>query len=202
MPFVLFVVVLAFVIAVSVCNGRFCMRYLEFHTSVQSTSVDHDVYDAILADFINDEEFNAKLHGSNVSHLVLYTKSKSWINKSFIHNYAIDTGAVIPLEVRDSLVIRNPKAKMIELISYHPKSVQVLLRSSGNYSNDFDRNSDAFACVVPTLPGYSWDGRNAVCFLSNELGDHPDIVCYTLRKTKTGWNTVSHYRYIYTARKY
>ncbi len=161
----------------------------------RSVSVDHEIYDVVLTDLLEYQEFDPATHGGGVkkTKIVLSDTSEGQLDDDFIlHGFYAGQEKDVPSDVRRDLPRRNPERTRYSLTGYRPSNPSILLRDL-SHSRGFefgDEFPDARGYVVPHLPGYSEDGRTAVFLFSFGPTAHGAVGFYLLRKENGRWEIV------------
>lgn len=157
---------------------------------------DHEIFDLVLADLIDNPEFNSTIGPSNTkkTQVVLNQHTIGHVSREFlrIDTWVRDSG--IPEDVLDDLAERNPKGTVFSVAAYRPTNPNIAVKVLGE--GDFDlgfygRFPKACGYVVPYLPGYSRDGKSALFrFAIPPLGYHPGWGSYHLKKFGGRWEII------------
>jgi hypothetical protein len=154
---------------------------------------DHEIYDIVLSDLIDNPEFNLTIGqgGPKKTQILLNRCSLSPITRKYLSFDRWFHENKVSQEVLDDLVDRNPRDVRYELVDYQPGSPGISLAVLNESELDGDyalRFPGACGYVVPHLPGYSKDGKTALFHFSIQpLGYHPGWGCYLLEKLEGRW---------------
>jgi hypothetical protein len=154
-------------------------------------NTDHELFNIVLADLIDDPRFNFTIDGSGPrkTRIVLHALTGGYVPRGFLDCDPWLREHGVAQEVLDDLAERNPKGKRFSLANYQPSNpnVVVAVLSRSETENWFvNRFPAACGAVVPFLPGYSRDGKTALfrfafTTLSSGWG------CYLLKKVNGRW---------------
>jgi hypothetical protein len=168
--------------------------FLEAAPPPTSANTDHDIFDIVLTDLINDPEFNFTIGGplAKRTQIVMHAVTKGHLRREYFNfdKWPKENGT--PEDVLDDIVARNPKGKQFALAGYQPSTPNItvtVLRQSELDDPFQPRYPSACGYVIPYLPGYSRDGTTALfLFRLPPLGYHPGWGCYLLKKTNGRWD--------------
>jgi hypothetical protein len=164
-------------------------------------NADHEIYDIVLADLIDNPEFNFTIKGSGPkkTQIVLHAVTRGHVPHKFFDfdRWPRENGT--PEDVLDDMVERNPKGKQFALADYQPSNpniaVAILNKSELEYPT-VPRFPKSCGYVIPHLPGYSRDGKTALfLFRLPPLGYHPGWGCYLLEKKDGRWEIAKKHIY-------
>ena len=162
-------------------------RPIEFAPPPRWANTDHDLFDIVFSDLIEDRGFG--IVGSGRSQL-LVNDTTFRVTTGRLEDALGDHTKNVPAEIRADLVSRNADRNGYSMARYRPSNPDILvqdLRSIGP-NIDFDlKFPNARAYVSPALPGYSYDGRMALLFLASGPTLHGCFRYYLLRKVKGRW---------------
>jgi hypothetical protein len=154
---------------------------------------DHEIYDIVLSDLIDNPEFDYTIGqtGSKKTQILLNQRTLRPVTREFLSFSRWPRENNVTQEVLNDLVARNPRGVRYELVDYQPGSrdITVALLSDKELRGAYDlRFPGACGYVVPHLPGYSRDGKTALLHFSiSPVGDHPAWGYYLLEKTEGRW---------------
>ena len=156
----------------------------------QSVSLDDEIFDIVLSDLIENQEFNPATGGRGVEkhQIVLGDTTMVGFGRIGETRFGLDRWCRekgIPLEVQDDFSIRNPKGKRCVLARYRPSNPNILVRALGPIDRDLGfsaRFPDARGYVETHLPGYSRDGATALVVFTFGPTPHGATGCYLLGK--------------------
>jgi hypothetical protein len=154
---------------------------------------DHDIYDVVLADLIENPDFNFTIRGPGPkkTQVILLARTQNHVGHEILDPdfWPADHGT--PRDVLVDVVERNPRRKVFSLAGYGPSNPDVVvadLTESKRKYRIVSRFLKACGYVVPHLPGYSRDGKTALFLFSlPPLGDHSGSGCYQLKKVGGRW---------------
>ncbi len=168
----------------------------------ESASPDHEIFDIVLLDLIDNEEFSPMTGGRGVkkSQIVFGDTTAGWggIMESSVYHIR-NRNQKIPPDVEDDLrrrnrVDRNTRGKRFSLAGYHPSNSNILLRALDQVDRDFltfgGQFPNARGYVYAVLPGYSRDGREAVILFAFGPNEHAAVGCYSLKRVNGRWEIV------------
>jgi hypothetical protein len=183
---------IALVIALCVWVLRPPLVIVELARPPKSINPDHDIFDLVLADLIENPEFNPATGGRDVKKrqsVFGKTTNIGSSNALLIRGWVREMG--ISQELEDVLRSRNPKRAQYFLADYRPSNPNILLRDLSAIDRDimgfYSRFPDASGYVETWLPGYSRDGQTALLSFTFGPNPHGAVGCYVLRKTNGCW---------------
>jgi hypothetical protein len=156
-------------------------------------NADHDIYDIVLADLIDNPEFNFSIAETppKKTQIIFHAVTQGHVSHKLFDfdRWPRENGT--PEDVLDDMVERNPEGKQFTLADYQPSdpkiAVAILNKSELEYRN-IHRFPKSCGYVVPNLPGYSRDGKTALFrFQLPPLGYHPGSGYYLLKKKDGCW---------------
>jgi hypothetical protein len=164
-------------------------------------NTDHDIYDIVLADLIDNPEFNFTIEGSGPkkTQIVLHAVTGGHVSHRYFDFFRWPRDNGTPEDVLDELVERNPKGKQFTLADYQPSNPNIAVATLSQSELEYrtvPRFPKSCGYVVPYLPGYSRDGKTALfSFRLPPLGYHPGWGCYLLKKKDGRWEIAKKHVY-------
>ena len=161
----------------------------------ESINPDHDIFDLVLADLIENPEFRPATGGRGVKkHQVVLGRTTN-VGSGNVPLSRTDIGTSIQekgiaLEIENHLRDRNPKQTRYVLADYRPSNPNILVRDLSDLDRDMGFDSkypDARGYVETWLPGYSRDGQTALLYFTFGPTAHGAVGCFVLRKTNGSW---------------
>lgn len=192
--------VIALMIAVYLWVVRPPVIPVEFATQPRSANTDHDLFDIVLTDLIDNKDFYPATVGRGVEKRQIVFGNMTevglthveWLQDKWIGEKNVAS------EIKDDLLSRNPRYKRFILAHYQPSNPDILVRDLSQIDQGVGFTSQypkARGYVEANLPGYSRDGRTAVVLFTSGPRAHPDLGyadtgTYLLRKLKGRWEIV------------
>jgi hypothetical protein len=158
----------------------------------ESVNLDHDLFDIVLSDLIDNEDFEPATGGRRVEKCQIVFGDTTLVGPGKIGASlaAWFRDKPIPDEVKNSFLERNPQGKRFLLAGYQPSNSKILVRDLRQVDQDLGFASqfpDARGYVESYLPAYSRDGRTALVLFSFGPTPHGAIGCYLLHKASGFW---------------
>jgi hypothetical protein len=156
-------------------------------------NVDHEIYDIVLSDLIENKEFNDSIGRPvpKLTKVVFIPRSAGHVtleSLGFFSSHMMQGGKIGP-DVQASLAERNPRDRVFSIDDYRPSHPDILVGSIDQFNGG--RYPAACGYVIPYLPGYSKDGQTAFFrFSIPPLGYHPGFGLYLLKRIKGRWEIV------------
>jgi hypothetical protein len=167
---------------------------------------DHDVFDVVLLDLIDNPEFDPATHDGNVVKraIIMGEITRPGLSYQRLQSMGLDRWFAekrLPPEVTANLLARNPVKKRFHLADYHPADPSILVRDVSRDYDIMDFGADfrfVRGYAECSLPGYSRDGQTAViCFWWGPTA-HGAGGCYILRKSRGCWNVSERWLWTYS----
>jgi hypothetical protein len=141
-------------------------------------SVDHDIFDVVLLDLLDNEEFHGGSRGSDSEIVLADTTLRGGVRSSPLglsRNHLIEE-LEVPSELLDDLAARNSTKARYSLALYHPSSPRIHVKTHGR--------------IQTYLPAYSRDGLSALLLFAITDTPHGAAGCYLLKKVDGRWMVV------------
>jgi hypothetical protein len=154
------------------------------------SKADHEIYDIVLADLIDNPEFNFSIAGPGPrkTQIVFHTLAQ---NRIRVFSSASAWNGQQPDGALADVFERNPEGKQFSLFDYQPTNPNIIvaiLDRSELKTGTLPRFPKACGFVIPYLPGYTRDGKTALFYFTPpRLGDHSGWGYYLLKKIDSGW---------------
>ena len=147
---------------------------------------DHDIFDIVLADLLEDEGFNHFAEGEK-KQLILGTTSEQGVSMEVgdlpdLKKALEDKG--IDLEILGDFHDRNPRGVRFDLTDYKPANPGIAVRDLETIGYD---RSDKPPWVQTWLPAYSKDGKVALLRFWFGPSPHGSGGFYLLKKVEGRW---------------
>jgi hypothetical protein len=190
------VAILALLIAGIVEVSRGPVVIVEVAPPPESSNPDHDIFDVVLSDLIDNEKFDSAVDSSDFAlpkkpQIVLAdTTYGQVIGSGLLHLDPDNTRREIPPDIQDDLMRRNPKLRRYTLPHYHPSNPNILVRDLSKVDLDLGfaaQFPNARGYVEPFLPGYSRDGQTAYFRFFFGPPRRSAMGFYLLKKVKGRW---------------
>jgi hypothetical protein len=159
---------------------------------------DHEIFDIVLSDLIDYEEFDPAVggRGVNKSQIVLSdTTLKQRFSDRLLDGRPCNLPKEIPSEIWADLIRRNAQGKRYSLARYHPSNPHILVRDLSQ--TDLDGFGgvfpDARGYVELSLPGYSRGGQTALFHFTFGPTPHGAVGDYLLSRVKGRWEIVGRF---------
>jgi hypothetical protein len=167
---------------------------LELAPQPRSASTDHDIFDVVLLDLIQNQDFDPAVGGRGVakSEIVFGDTTSGFARVEGGLDFWIREKGVSS-EIRDNLIARNPRGTRYLLTRYHPSDPSILVRNLSQIDQDLDFSSqfpNARGYVAARLPGYSRDGLTALVYFSFGPTAHGARGYYLLKKVRGRWEII------------
>jgi hypothetical protein len=164
-------------------------------------NTDHEIFDIVLADLIDNPAFNFTIGQSctKKTQIVCNERTIDHVAREYLSfdPWVRDNG--IAADVQDDLVERNPKGRLFSLADYHPANPKIVVKAltkSELHSGLGSEFPNACGYVLPHLPGYSKDGKTALFHFSlPPVGYHPGWGYYQLKKLGGRWEIIGKHIY-------
>jgi hypothetical protein len=159
-------------------------------------SIDHDIFDLVLADLLVNEEFNPAVGDRRLSEsqIVLGDTTLRGFNLPITYLDSWMKENKVSLEILDDLAARNPKGIRYSLARFHPSIPNILVRNMSEIDRDLGFFSSQFpnarGYVETLLPSYSRDGLTALMRFSFGPTHHEANGYYLLKKVRGRWEIV------------
>jgi hypothetical protein len=191
------VALIASVVGFSLWLKRPVVLIAELAPPPRSASVDHEIYDIVLTELIQNKDFNGSIGrpGPQSTKVVLCSAVEGGLTREelgFFGNRMITDSVVAP-DVLDSLVERNPAGRLYSIASYHPSNPNIVVETIAQRQRARGLIARDPACcgyVIPQLPGYSLDGQTAFFYFSFPWFGHFGKGYYLLKRVNGRWEIV------------
>jgi hypothetical protein len=187
------VAILAIILGVLCWAFREAPVFVVAATPPSRVNADHDVFDIVLADLIENPDFNQSIRapGPRSTQIVMHSQTRGYVTRAFLEMYRWPRENGAPEDALDDLVARNPKGTEFTLDSYQPSNAKIVVANLGESQREYwspPGFPGSCGYIVPFLPGYSRDGKTAIfLFRLPPLGYHPGWGCYLLDKKDGRW---------------
>ncbi len=160
-----------------------------------SASVDHDIFDIVVADLLDNEEFDPAVGGRRVakSEIVLGDTTARGSSNAGVNLDSWIREKKISRDVLDDLLARNPNGRRYSLARYYPSNPNILVRTLSRVDMDLGFSFQfpkARGYVETRLPGYSRDGLTALVSFSFGPTAHGAVGFYLLKKVAGRWEII------------
>jgi hypothetical protein len=162
--------------------------------------MDDEIFDAVLEDLVNNEDFNpvARGHGAKRTQIILDDETYGGASLNLIEQSPISLSPVVRSELRDDVLRRNPPGQRFFVTPYRPANENVVVRKLPRADLDFDlefteRFPAARGYVEPWLPGFTEDRQTALFGFSLGPSEHGDTGLYLLKREKGHWTVTQRY---------
>jgi hypothetical protein len=167
---------------------------LETASPPRRSNPDHDIFDLVLADLIENQGFSTAVYGDGRAKTEIVLVGTTLEGPGERRATWGPCGAEpLGADVLDDWAERNPRGVRFVLSEYKPTGPRILVRDEGqvDFGLDFrDQFPKAREYVRAYLPAYSRDGHAALFRFSFGPTAHGARGCYLLRKVKGRWEIV------------
>ncbi len=160
-----------------------------------SVSIDHEIFDVVLSDLVDQEDFNATIGGKTAKKtmVLFHPFTSGHVSRTALDFLPWTRENGVAADLLDDLARRNPAGRLFSLADYRPSNPQIQVRVLDRADRDmyYDRFPEACGYVIPHLPGYSRDGQSAIFYFSiHPLGYHPGSGSYLLKRVSGRWTII------------
>jgi hypothetical protein len=168
---------------------------IELAPEPRRANTDHDLFDVVLSDIVDNHELGSQGGAPGPRQFQIVCTDQSFgAHAGQLNEVLGDEIKDVPEDVRDDVLRRNPEGHRYSLARYQPSNPNILMRdlrfifkSNLPFDSQFP---NAVGYVVPSLPGYSGDGRTALFYFVFGPSGHGAAGYYLLHKVKGRWEII------------
>jgi hypothetical protein len=168
--------------------------------SAEEFARDDEIFDAVLNDLVNREDFNpvARGPGARRTQIILGDETYGGAGQRLVDQSPLSLTPVARLQLRDDVVRRNPPRQPFFIAPYRPANGNIILRKLPSADLSFDlefteRFPNARGYLRLCLPGFTQDGQTALLGFSLGPSEHGDAALYVLKRENGHWTVTQRY---------